>query len=261
MSIPRDTGEPDAFMKAVNARQLQRVRRRIRVALPLEVLTVVATVAILLLTDAHWSWVLFGAATATSLVGAVLVVSDDDAERPRPGTDLEVAVVVGVEIADWGNAGADDQHRVRVIARPLGSATSELVHGDHRFRAGDGWSARPGTLIGIRRFPTMKHLVRLERCVDPVALVRLREPVRGGSVLEDADVVSLRVTGEPDGDWWPTEVTVRTADRLLLVSECRRLPEELGPLEPGTAVRIVRDQRDPFTRPTRCAILPSGDTA
>ena len=257
----RDTGEPDAFMVAANARQVQRIRRRIRLAVPLELLTLVVTVAVLVLTDAHWSWVLFGTAATMTMIGALLVVADDDAERPRPGTALEAAVVVGVEMADWRNASADDQHRVRVIARPVGSATTELVHGYHQLRGGDDWSTRPGTLVAIRRFPTMKHLVWLERRPNPMTLVRLREPIRGGSALEDASVVSLRITGEYDGDWWPTEVTVRTADGLLLVSDCLRLPEELGPLEPGAAVRIVRDQRDQFTRPTRCAILPLDDTA
>ncbi|WP_157407228.1 hypothetical protein [Actinomadura atramentaria] len=236
-------------MLDAHARRLRRVRARRRVIVPLAVGTIVVAAV---LVGIGWPtvFVLMGTFLVLAILGCEGFVREDDAERPRPDTALEVAVVVGVEITSWAHA-EQEMHDVRVIARPLGSATDQLVHGYRRFPAARGCRIAPGMVFGFRRYPTMAHLVWIEPDVDPLALVGLRagteEALRSGG--EDAEVESVAIEDEPDGDWWVTAVEVRTGNGERLTERTHRLPEELAQFGTGERVRIVRDG-------SACLIVP-----
>ncbi|UED86634.1 hypothetical protein [Streptomyces profundus] len=234
----RDAGPPDAFMLALHERRRRRLRTRLRISVPLAALTVLAGIVALSVTDWPWLWIVASVLTVVTLVGCVNFVDELDPERPRPHTPREAAVVVGVEITTWSNAG-NTTHTARVIGRPMGSTTDQLVYGTREFDAEDGCHIRPGMLFAFRRHPTMRHLVWIEPHQDPRVVLRLRDQrARGRAGIVDAVVESVTVDGDPDGDWWPTTVLVSCADRRL--SDTRsRLPEELALLEPGTPVRVA----------------------
>jgi len=179
-------------------------------------------------------------------------VSTESPERSCPDTELEAAVVVGVEITSWGRADSDGVHTARVIGRPLGSATGGLVHGYRSFNAERGCPVTPGMLTGFRRHPDMKHLVWVGPAHDPLTLLGLREgrDLPSGVVIEDACVESVTIGNEQAGDWWATTVTVRHGGALLTDTR-PRLPEELARFAPGSPVRIIREENG-----TTCSIVP-----
>ncbi|WP_062205246.1 hypothetical protein [Streptomyces sp. NBRC 109706] len=246
----RDTGPPDALMLAHQKRQRRHLRARLLVSVPLAALTTGVGVGLLLVSDWPWPWTLAGLLSALTLVGCLNLGSPHEPERPRPGTPLEAAVVVGVEITTWSFA-AHRTHTARLIGRPIGSTTGQLVHGYREFDAESGCPFRPGMLFGFRRHPGMRHLVHIEGRQHAVELLGLRDRRPWGrAALLDAVVESVTVSGPPDGDWWPTTVTVRHAG-LTSTDTRRRLPEELATLEPGTPVRIAH-----LPASTDSALLP-----
>ncbi|WP_097868160.1 hypothetical protein [Streptomyces sp. rh34] len=263
-----DVGEPDAFMLAEHARQVRRMRVRRRTTLSSAALTVAVAVAVWTGTDLSWLWILLSALSVLLVLACASHLGPQDSERPVPDTPVEAAVVVGVEIISWGRADRDGFHDVRVIARPIGSDTGQLVYGHLRFHADRGCRITAGMLVGFRRHPTMRYLVHVEPHHDPLALLALRDaaegvvPDRGGAdaavtgVVEEATVESVVIGDRPDGDRWATTVTLRAADGALLTDSRPRLPEELGGFEPGRRVPVVRGGHAHLAGRTRCAVLP-----
>ncbi|MFF9347225.1 hypothetical protein [Streptomyces sp. NPDC014734] len=250
-------------MRAAHARQLRRMRARRRVSLPLAALTIVVTAIGLTTFDWLWWMTLPSSLCVLILLGCANFVSDDEVERPRPDTVLEVACVVGVEITSWARADPGGVHRVRVIARPLASEAGQLVHGYRTFRADRGCRIAPGMLFGFRRHPAMKHLVWIEPHHDPLALLHHREGTDPAPSTrpEDATIESVAVTDEHDGDRWQTTIKIRTDDGTRLTETSYRLPEELGKFEPGHRVQIIRRQNapgalTPTPTTTTCSIVP-----
>ncbi|MFB7915499.1 hypothetical protein [Streptomyces sp. NPDC056061] len=281
-----DTGAPDAFMRAAHARRLRQMRARRRITLPLAVLTILVTAIGLINLDWVWWMTLPSGFCVLILLGCVNLVSDDETERPGPDTALEVACVVGVEITSWARADSGGIHHVRVIARPLGSSTGQLVHGYRIFSAERGCRIAPGMLFGFRRHPTMKHLVWIEPQHDPLTLLHRREgtgaapntrpedaTVESVAVLASASAsapvpvavpipipipipVAVAAADEHEGDWWKTRITVRTDDGTRLVETLDRLPEELGQFAHGQRVQVIRHQGAHGTAATTCSIVP-----
>ncbi|MFF2655563.1 hypothetical protein [Streptomyces sp. NPDC058045] len=256
-----EAGPPDAFLLAHYRRIRRRRKTRLLISAPLGCLSVPAAIVLMFVTGLPWPWIAAGLLATLTALGLLNMTSVRIPERPRPDTELEAAVVVGVEITTWSSAG-DQTHTARVIGRPLGSATGQLVHGYREFRSDRGCPVRPGMLFGFRRHPTMRHLVWIEKRQQPLPLLALRDgrPWERADI-RDAVVESVHISGEPEpgpeGDWWPTTITVRL-DGAPLRDTRPRLPEELGQFEPGTTVRLAREQSvniDPATQLVT-AVLP-----
>ncbi|RII08565.1 hypothetical protein DSC45_33150 [Streptomyces sp. YIM 130001] len=285
-------------MLARHAGYVRRLRARRRITLPLSLLTVTATgVAALaaVTTELDWTWwTPVGALLLLLLFGTFSSVQRDDGrEREVPDTPLEAACVVGLDIVSWGEGCASGMHDVRVIARPLGDATGPLVHGLQQFPTESACPIEPGMLFGFRRYPGLKHLVRIEPQHDPSTLMTLRTeaeralgdpqpedarpedarpedarssgtgsvprtPAPPASQPEAAEVASVAVGAHRHGDFWETVVTVHTEDGTELTETRYRLPEELAQFEAGRGVSVVRDQNaaSATPRPT-CVIVPS----
>lgn len=243
-------GPPDQFMLDVRARAVRRVR--LRLALAAVVPLIAGTAWGMAQAPGQRLWILVSGLAVLLCLGLARLGWEPDSPRPRPDTDLEAAVVVGIEPTTWGKAEPDGRtHWARVIGRPLGSGTGDLVHGPYTFDAEAGCTIRPGMLFGFRRHPTMRHLVWIEPRHDPLALGALRHGA-GDAQPEPAVVESVSVDGPPDGDWWPTTVTVRAGrDGRLLRETLPRLPEELAAFETGQEVSILRTGT-----PGGCAIVP-----
>lgn len=247
--VLRSVGEPDEFMLGHWRRHRDRLRRRWRFSRVVAVLVIV--VSLIGFLGFGWPWWLFFA-PLTALLG--LAISLDDSlvipGRDRPNTPLEVGCVVGAEVTTWEHA-PDDTHTVRVIARPLGSATDQLVHGYLTYPTTISCPVEAGVQVGFRRHPSMNHLVWLDHDTTPIAAVRLRHGAQlNGRPAESAQVTAVEVLeADPIGDWWLTQVTVRTDSGATLTETLHRLPEELGRLEPGAMVTVLREART-------CAILP-----
>ncbi|WP_069813570.1 hypothetical protein [Streptomyces sp. TP-A0874] len=247
----RDTGPPDAFMLAAHERQRRRMRNRLRISVPLALLSLPAAVVVWLASDWPWLWIVVGELGALCLVGTVNLIGSSEPERPRPTTPLEAAVVVGVEILTWAHA-RGTRHTARIIGRPFGSTSGQLVHGTYEYSSETGCHIRPGMLFGFRRHPTMRHLVQIELLGDARALQRLRQGPLAGH-LQEAVVETVTIGDDHDGDWWATTVTVRAGDARLVDTRAR-LPEELAQFEPGKSVRILQDDSSASSR--TCTILP-----
>ncbi|WP_053204396.1 hypothetical protein [Jiangella muralis] len=245
---------PDQFMLDVRARAVRRVRLRRRLALAAVIPTIAGTAWGMAQAPDQRLWILVTGLAVLLGLGLARIGWEPDPPRPRPDTGLEGAVVVGIEPTTWGKADGDGRtHWVRVIGRPLGSGTEHLVHGPYTFDAEVGCTIRPGMLFGFRRHPTMRHLVWIEPRHSPDTLGALRRDATSPEARpEPAVVESVGVADTPDGDWWPTTVTVRAEqDGRLLRETLPRLPEELAAFEAGQVVSILR------TRALgECAIVP-----
>lgn len=240
VALKRDTGEPDAVMLGDQARDRVRLRRRLCVSVPLAVLVVGATVVAIARIDHPWPWLVFYGLTGLCLAGTINILSDRTTERPRPDTELEVAVVVGIEPTTWGAADGY-QHTMRVIARPIGSSADRLIHADQHFDSRQGFRLRAGMHVGFRRYPVLRHLVWMTTRPDAGELLALRTGLElPASEPLPATVTALAIGEAPEGDWWPTTITVGTDTGLELRETSLRLPEELAAFEPGAQVRVLR---------------------
>jgi len=253
--LPPEEGPADAFMLRHAEQRRRRLRSRLRISVPLAVLTVPAAIVVGVVSGWPWAWIVVGELGALCLVGTINLTSDLEQQRPRPDTALEVGVVVGVEIISWGNADGST-HTARVIARPPGSTADQLVHGTRTFSAAKGCQIRPGMLLGFRRHPTMRHLVWTEPVQDPLTLFGIYD----GRSWERADVLdaiveSVHIDAEPDGDWWPVTVTARHRGELITDTRLR-LPEELAQFEPGRRVEVARQQNAYLSGTSVWAVLP-----
>lgn len=248
-------GPPDQFMLDVRTRAVRRLRLRRRLALAAVVPTIALTAWGMAQVPDQRLWILVSGIAVLLSLGLARIGWEQDPPRPRPGTELESAVVVGIEPTTWGKADPDGRtHWVRVIGRPLGSSTGELVHGPHTFDAEAGCTIRPGMLFGFRRHPAMRHLVWIEPRHSPHTLLTLRHDpdTSPEAAPEPAVVESVGVDGTPDGDWWPTTVSVRAErDGHVMRETLPRLPEELAAFEAGQEVSILRTRV-----PGVCAIVP-----
>lgn len=245
-------GRPDQFMLDVRARAVRRVRLQRRLTLAAVVPAVAATAWGMTQAPDQRLWILLSGLAVLLGLGLARIGWEPDPPRPRPDTELEAAVVVGIEPTTWGKADGRT-HWARVIGRPLGSGTGDLVHGPYTFDAEVGCTIRPGMLFGFRRHPTMRHLVWIEPLHRPRALGALRHDAASPDARpEPAVVESVSVASAPDGDWWPTTITVRAErDGRLLRETLARLPEELATFETRREVSIVRAGAS-----GECAIVP-----
>lgn len=254
MVLKEDAGPPDEHQLASRRQFRARLRARLLVAVPVAIVAMSAGIAGLVSLGWPW-WVLPIATGVVAACGMLLVGDETEPERPRPDTPLEVGCVVGVEIRSWGGA-VDGRHQLRIIARPLGSAADQLVHGDRAVPVARAGSVRPGMLVGFRRHPTMRHLVWLEPAQDVETLVGLRtgRDVRPGSA-RNATVESISVTDDCVGDWWKVRITLRAEDGRRLTDVTHRLPEELAGYAEGSTVRVAPHQ-PAWQAGSSCSILP-----
>lgn len=257
-SPPTMPAPADDFDREHHSRVRRTRIRRILVCLPITVAVVVA--AVLLQRDPDLTWPLPVAMLLAVVTGGYSLAMRDAPDRPMPDTPLEVGRVVSSRVVKLGSRVGDAVSRVKVIVEPF-DGSGILVHGELDIPVAKRCDPPPGTVIGFRRHPTMRHLVRLEEeppraAVTVAATVgdaRAAEQLMAEGEPDTAGVTGVTVgTGIPDGRW-EVEVALTLSDGRPAEARCLIPPEMLVRVAPGTELSVVR--RDNADGSIDCVIV------
>lgn len=251
----RGPGEPDAFMlrQAEAERRAASKRNWIIVAISLVVLA--GSVAAVVFMPGYTGLYVANFGAFALLILPLLTLTDGKvAERPRPDTALEPARAIGSEVVSWGHS--RHAHNVRVIAEVFNGPGPDLglVHGYRDMEVDGGCHVTPGTLLGIRRHPSMKHLVWLEKSADPrqLAILALEERAARGLIdeasllvvregeLTAATVTALRASEARIGPFCAMTIELRHADGTTGTAKGYFLPEDTALMPTGSQVMVFR---------------------